>query len=90
VSLSPSGSCWLENVLFRVVQGAALVLAIWGIVRLSQGLGYQVGITILLLVLSFIPVVNLVMLLVLNARVTGVLKAYGYKVGLMGARTQKE
>ena len=40
---------------------------------------------ILLVILMFVPLVNLITLLVLNARATRRLREAGYKVGLLGA-----
>jgi hypothetical protein len=64
----------------------ATVLAILGLVRLSDGLGYSGGTKILLIILSFFPLIALVMLLVINDKATKALRAAGYKVGLFGAR----
>ena len=38
------------------------------------------------IILAFIPLVNLIALLILNGKATKTLKANGIKVGLMGAR----
>jgi hypothetical protein len=64
----------------------ALPLALIGLVRLCGGLGYSLLVKILLVILMFVPIVNLVTLLILNSRATSSLRAAGYTVGLLGAR----
>jgi len=64
----------------------AIVLAIVGLLKLASGLGYSVGVKILLIVLAFIPLINILMLVMVNARATSALRAAGYTVGLLGAR----
>jgi hypothetical protein len=62
------------------------VLAIVGLLRLSDGLGYSAGKKALLIIASFIPLVSLIMLLLVNQRANEALKNAGYKVGLLGAK----
>ena len=64
----------------------AAVLAIIGLVRVAEGLHYSTPVKILLIVLVFLPLVNLVMLVIVNARATEALRKHGYQVGLLGAR----
>jgi hypothetical protein len=56
-----------------------------GFFMLASGLGYSVLLIILLAILMLIPLINVITLLVLNSRATAVLRAGGYKVGLLGA-----
>lgn len=63
----------------------AFVFAIMGIVRLGSGLGMSLVSKILLVVVMFLPLVNVITLLVVNARATTHLRNAGYKVGLLGA-----
>jgi len=63
----------------------SLVLSIMGILRISEGLGYGTGTKVLLFILMFVPLVGLITLLVLNSKATSLLRAAGYKVGLLGA-----
>lgn len=72
--------------IFGLVGIGALILAIMGLLRLADGLGWTTGTKILLIILVFVPLVSLLMLLIVNGRATQALKAAGYKVGLMGAR----
>lgn len=64
---------------------ATMFLGIFGIIRLAVGFGYSVISIILLIIGSFIPLVGLIILLVLNAKATKALRANGYTVGLLGA-----
>lgn len=63
----------------------ALVMSIIGIVRLCGGFGHSTGTKVLLVIGCFIPLVNLVILVVLSMKATGRLREAGYKVGLLGA-----
>jgi hypothetical protein len=46
---------------------------------------YNVGIGVLLGVLTLIPLIGLVVLLIINGKATGILKQHGIQVGLLGA-----
>ena len=65
---------------------ASLVMSIIGIVRLGRGLGMAVVSRVLLVLLMFVPLINVITLLVINSRATRRLRDAGYTVGLMGAR----
>ncbi|OOG66389.1 hypothetical protein B0E46_02680 [Rhodanobacter sp. B04] len=69
---------------FLVALGA-LVLGLVGTYRLCASLGFSTGWRVILLVLMFVPLVNLIVLLVLNAKATARLRAAGFRVGLLGA-----
>ncbi|GLQ47946.1 hypothetical protein GCM10007862_29970 [Dyella lipolytica] len=71
--------------LMSLVSIAALVMAIIGILRLSSGLGYSTGSKVLLIIGCFIPLINLIIMLVLSMKATSRLREAGYKVGLLGA-----
>jgi hypothetical protein len=45
---------------------------------------YSQGVGILLGILTLIPCIGLIVLLVVNAKATNILKEHGFKVGLMG------
>lgn len=64
-----------------------IVMSIVGVVRMARGLGQHVVVTVLLCVLMIVPCVNLLVLVSLSSRATGRLRAGGYEVGLLGART---
>ena len=63
----------------------ALIMSLVGIFRVGSGMGFGIVAKILLVLLMFVPLVNLITLLVLNQRATKVLREAGYTVGLMGA-----
>ncbi len=65
---------------------ASLVFTLLGAIRLSGELGFSLPRRVLILLGFFVPLVNLVVLLALNRRVTGELREAGYQVGLLGAR----
>lgn len=46
---------------------------------------YGTGTGVVLGVLTLVPLVGLIILLVVNAKATGILKKHGIKVGLLGA-----
>lgn len=87
----------LANIIFALLKAAVgdvvAVLAIIsfaisavGVFRVGSGFGYHMGLKIALIALTIIPLINLIVLLILNARATKVLRAAGFQVGLMGVR----
>src|SRR5688572_6251433 len=70
--------------IFGLLGFGSIVLAIVGLLKLADGLGYPTGIKALLIVLAFVPLASLIMLLIVNGKATEALKAAGYKVGLFG------
>lgn len=54
--------------------------------NLAKSLGLSTGISAVYIILMFIPIVNLIALLVLNEKATCALRNAGIRVGLMGAR----
>lgn len=62
-----------------------LVLSIMGIFGIAGALRFSTLVKVLLAISMLIPFVNLIVMLILNARATKVLKAGGYNVGLLGA-----
>ena len=64
----------------------AIVLAVLGIVRMSQELNISLVLIVLMALGMVIPFLNLVILLVINARATRYLRDHGYTVGMFGAK----
>ena len=64
----------------------AIVLAVFGIVRMSRGLNISLIIIVLMAMGMVVPFLNLVILLIINARATRFLRDHGYTVGLLGAK----
>lgn len=63
----------------------AIVLAVWGTVRMARGMNFDLIVIVLLAMVMVLPMVNLVILLVVNARAARFLRSHGYRVGLFGA-----
>lgn len=76
----PAAITWLAGILgFVAVVAAVVSVFMLGIKVYSTGVGIVLGI------LTFVPLVGLIVMLVLNGKATSILKARGIKVGLMGA-----
>lgn len=67
---------------------ACLIMSLIGMYRVLAVLDNHVVIKVVLFILLFIPLVNILVLLRMNARATQRLREAGYKVGLLGARKQ--
>jgi len=65
---------------------ALAVYSLLGVVRLGSGLGKSTGATIAFMVLSFVPLANIVTWIVLSVQATRRMRAAGWSVGLLGAR----
>ncbi|RYX84919.1 hypothetical protein EON83_08250 [bacterium] len=76
-----SASMLLLFNMLRLFIAIGVAISIWNL-----GRALKIKLAWLLAILSFLPLVGLVVLLVLNSRATTLLKAGGYKVGLMGAK----
>jgi len=63
----------------------AFVLSVVGQWRMADGLGISTGLRVLMVILLFIPLVNIIILLVLSSRTTHALRQAGYRVGFFGA-----
>lgn len=64
----------------------AIGMSITGLARLGKGLGYHTVVVVLLCISMILPLINLIVLLVVNSRATKRIREAGYKVGLMGAK----
>lgn len=67
---------------------ASTIVALVGLYYLSKGLGMSILTKIFVLILLFIPLLNILTMLVINSKATARLRAAGYKVGLLGASKQ--
>jgi hypothetical protein len=63
------------------------VYSLVGIVRICSGLDKVQGTKILFMVCAFVPLANIVTLIYLSVRTTKLLRAAGWDVGLMGAKS---
>ncbi|WP_028578713.1 hypothetical protein [Desulfogranum japonicum] len=64
----------------------AIGLSTAGLIQMSKGMKYSTTAIILLVLLFFIPVINLLVLLRINGKATSYLQKRGYTVGLLGAK----
>ena len=65
---------------------AVAIVGLVGVVRIASGLGMSQGRKLAMMVLAFVPIVNLIALAALSLRATRLLRAAGWRVGLFGAR----
>ena len=63
----------------------AFILSVVGQWRMADGLGISTGLRVLMVILLFIPLINIVILLILSSRTTRALRQAGYRVGFFGA-----
>lgn len=76
----------LSPLLLFALYGAVAIFSLVGVVRLCSGLGKSTGQKIVYMVLSCVPLVSLAAWIVLSVQATRVLRAAGWRVGLLGAR----
>lgn len=72
-----------------VLMGLGFIVAVWsllGVVKICSALGRSQGAKLTYMTLSFVPLVNLVSLVMLSVRATRLLRSAGWTVGLFGAR----
>jgi hypothetical protein len=65
---------------------AALSMSLFGLFRILKVRQSHIAVKVILFLLLFIPLINMLTLLRINANATKTLRQAGYKVGLMGAR----
>ncbi len=63
----------------------ALVMALIGVFQVVTGLSWSPLAKAFTLVLMFVPLINLITLLVVNSKATSALRNAGYRVGFLGA-----
>lgn len=62
------------------------LFSVLGVLKICSGLERSQNKKILCMVLSFFPFINIVMLIYLSAKTNKLLKAAGWKIGLLGAK----
>ena len=72
--------------LFLAIPAIGVILTATVFVFLLATKVYSTGIGVLLGILTLIPCIGLIVLLIINAKATTVLKRHGVAVGLLGAR----
>jgi len=76
----------LPGVVLELLFVGVMVYTLMGVVRICSGLGKSQNQKILFMVLSFFPLINLVILVYLSVKTSRMLRAAGWQVGLLGAR----
>lgn len=77
----------LPNVVSLILLSGIGIYALIGVVKVCSGLGKTQSQKILFMVLSFLPLINLVTLVYLSMKTTKALRHSGWKVGLFGAKS---
>ncbi len=75
------------GILILIAVLAILGTSLWGVILLVINLNYPMILRIIVVLLMFIPLINWITLLIVNANATKVLRAGGYKVGFLGAKS---
>ncbi|OAB62791.1 hypothetical protein AY599_06375 [Leptolyngbya valderiana BDU 20041] len=86
---SPAGTPASPTAISLVLSAVGLALVVGAIVAMiliGGALGWGILPRVLCALLMFCPLINLITLLVVNAKATAALRAGGYKVGFMGAQ----
>lgn len=64
----------------------AAVMAVTGLAKVCTGLRYHIAAIVFFCLMMFVPLLNLVVLLMINHKATARIREAGYEVGLMGAK----
>jgi hypothetical protein len=65
---------------------AVSIYSLLGVVKICSGLGKSQNLKILFMVLSFLPLINVLIMIYLSIKTTRMLRESGWEVGLLGAR----
>ena len=76
----------IAAIVLLLLSVAVGIYALVGVVKICSGQARSQGQKILFMVLSFIPLVNLVAMVMLSLKTSGALRQAGWKVGLLGSR----
>lgn len=63
---------------------AALIMSFMGVWKMGYGLGVGAILRVVMLIFLIVPFINILLLLIVNARATRKLRQAGYKVGFLG------
>lgn len=77
----------LPSLLLLALSVAVAVYALIGVVRMCSGLEKTQGQKILLMTVTFVPLINLIALVWLSGQTSGRLRDAGWSVGLLGVRS---
>ena len=73
-----------SGLLFIAGGFAALVMSLMGVWKMGYGLGIGAILRVVMLIFMIVPLINILLLLIVNARATRKLRRAGYKVGFLG------
>src|SRR5262249_41772598 len=85
----PAGLLILLGIITVAAAIAALVLSFVGVWRMASGIGIGIVFRVLMLIFMLVPLFNIIILLVLNARTTRALRQAGYRVGFLGVSGER-
>jgi hypothetical protein len=68
---------------------AALIMSLMGVWKMGYGLGIGAILRVVMLIFMIVPLINILLLLIVNARATRKLRQAGYKVGFLGVSGRK-
>ena len=63
-----------------------MIVSIYAVYHLCTGLNYSIGMKLLMIILMFVPLVNLIALVILSIEGTKKLRGAGYEVGIFGVK----
>ncbi len=76
----------VDPIVGLIVGIGGLALAITGMIRATNGLGFSTPRKVFYVIGLFIPLIALIVLAMVSAAATKALRANGYKVGFFGAK----
>jgi hypothetical protein len=71
----------------QYLQFALSIVAIVGVVRIASGLGRSMLARVIYALTMFIPLINIIVMVMLSVQTTRALREAGYEVGFFGAKT---
>lgn len=71
-----------------IIIPASLIMSLVGLIKVVRILKMHTVFKVIYFILLFVPLINILALASINARATKMLRAGGYKVGLLGASKQ--
>jgi hypothetical protein len=80
----PGGLMAASGLLFITGGLAALIMSFMGVWKMGYGLGVGTILRVVMLIFLIVPFINILLLLIVNARATRKLRQAGYKVGFLG------
>jgi len=89
VNLAAVGVRTSHPAAFLMIALVAFFMAVVGLLRLMSGLEYSTPGKVGMFVLQFVPLINLISLIVICTQATKILRAAGFEVGFLGASARQ-